>query len=119
MVVAQTTISKIDGEKGQLIYRGYDATELARKLSFEQVAYLLWFGKLPNQAELDNFSLALKSNRPMSKEAKTFLNGSTASMSPLAVLRTGSFAIRNVRKRQRTIKRNGNKSCRKVSRDIE
>jgi citrate synthase len=88
VVVAQTKISKIDGERGQLIYRGYDTTDLARKLSFEQVAYLLWFGKLPTHSELDNFSQGLKLERPLPKVATTFLQSSASSNSPLSVLRT-------------------------------
>jgi citrate synthase len=88
VVVAQTKISKIEGEKGHLINRGYDATDLARKLSFEQVAYLLWFGKLSTHSELDNFSQGLKLRRPLPKIAATFLQSFSSSNSPLSVLRT-------------------------------
>jgi citrate synthase len=88
VVVAQTRISKIDGEKGQLVFRGYDATELARKLSFEEVAYLLWFGNLPSKSELAALTKELKSKRALTKEANTFLKSSRASKSPLSVLRT-------------------------------
>ena len=86
--MARTKISKIDGEKGQLIFRGYDATELARKLSFEQVAYFLWFGKLPSTSELNDFSKDLEAERTLPKEATAFLKSSKASKSPLSVLRT-------------------------------
>lgn len=47
-----STICAIDGEKGELIYRGYPIQELADKASFEEVIYLLWNGELPNTAEL-------------------------------------------------------------------
>jgi citrate synthase len=93
VVVARTRISKIDGERGQLIFRGYDVTELARKLSFEQVAYFLWFGKLPSTSELNNFSKDLKSKRTLPKEATVFLKSSKGSKSPLSVLRTAASLL--------------------------
>ena len=56
VVAASTALSHVFGEEGKLIYRGYDIHELAGKASFEEVAYLLWIGHLPNQAELADFS---------------------------------------------------------------
>ncbi len=53
--VAETRISYVDGENGRLWYRGYAVDELARKASFEEVAYLLVYGKLPNKRELEEF----------------------------------------------------------------
>ncbi|AEM39170.1 Citrate (Si)-synthase [Pyrolobus fumarii 1A] len=53
--VAETRISYVDGEKGRLWYRGYAVDELARKATFEEVAYLLIHGKLPNREELEEF----------------------------------------------------------------
>src|ERR1041384_219171 len=53
VVAAATNIAEVDGEKGRLTLRGYDISELSGKVQFEEVAYLLWHGKLPNQAEFD------------------------------------------------------------------
>ena len=55
-----TEICQIDGMKGQLIYRGYDISELADKASFEEVIYLLWNGDLPNKEQLAAFQEELR-----------------------------------------------------------
>ena len=55
-----TEICQIDGQKGQLVYRGYDITELADKASFEEVIYLLWNDDLPNEQQLEAFKEELK-----------------------------------------------------------
>ena len=54
--VADTKISSIDGENGKLIYRGYDILDLVNHSTFEETAYLLIFGELPNSDELDDFT---------------------------------------------------------------
>lgn len=54
IVVAESSICYIDGQRGQLVYRGYDIDDLAENSSFEEVAYLLWNGDLPEKAELDD-----------------------------------------------------------------
>ena len=52
IVVAQTALSDVDGQQGRLTIRGYELEELAGRATFEEVAYLLWHGKLPNRGEL-------------------------------------------------------------------
>jgi len=65
-VVADTTeISSIDGEAGKLIYRGYSIHDLAQHSTFEEVCYLLWFGKLPTRAELEDIDARLKQARAL------------------------------------------------------
>ena len=60
-IVANTTrLSDVIGDKGQLIYAGYDINDLAGKVSYKEVVYLLWKGKLPNRRELDEFTHALR-----------------------------------------------------------
>jgi citrate synthase len=51
VIAADTTLSRVDGEKGELIYRGYDIMDLGEKACFEEVVYLLWNGDLPNRAQ--------------------------------------------------------------------
>ena len=51
VAAATTELSTIDGQKGELVYRGYNINELAGKASFEEVAYLLWNGELPTRAQ--------------------------------------------------------------------
>ena len=50
----RTRLSDVIGDKGQLIYCGYDINELAGKVSYEEVVYLLWHNQLPNRAELES-----------------------------------------------------------------
>ena len=63
IVAAQTAISLVDGANGRLVYRGYVIADLAEEMSFEEVAHLLWYGKLPTRAELDALTLELASSR--------------------------------------------------------
>src|SRR6056297_1966785 len=56
VVVAESDLSYIDGDAGELIYRGYAIEELARDASYEETLYLLWHGELPTESELAEFS---------------------------------------------------------------
>jgi citrate synthase len=88
VVATETKISHIDGEKGRLIYRGYDVKKLTEHDSFEEVAYLLWFGVLPTAKELANFNEELKSHRPLSSYLKNILDALPREMEMMSVLRT-------------------------------
>ncbi|HZH38658.1 MAG TPA: citrate/2-methylcitrate synthase, partial [Bacillales bacterium] len=61
--VADTKICSIDGENGKLIYRGYDILDLANHSTYEETAYLLLFGELPNTEELNEFNKKLTESR--------------------------------------------------------
>ena len=61
--VADTRISDIDGEKGRLIYRGYDILDLTKNSNFEETAYLLLRDRLPSKLELDDFKARLAGAR--------------------------------------------------------
>jgi citrate synthase len=65
VVAAETELCDLDGTNGRLAYRGYDIADLARKATFEEVAYLLWMGELPTRAELDRFLAELAAARPI------------------------------------------------------
>jgi citrate synthase len=56
IVVAQTKLSAINGETGELIYGGYDIDDLARNTTFEEVTYLLWNNRLPTESELNELA---------------------------------------------------------------
>ena len=79
-----------------LTYRGYDMVELAEKASFEEVAYLLLKGKLPNQAELDGYIAKLKTLRGLPQPLKTVLEQIPASAHPMDVMRTGCSMLGNL-----------------------
>ena len=63
--VADTKICSIDGENGKLIFRGYDILDLVNHSNFEETAFLLLYGELPDKNQLDNFSNKLKINRSL------------------------------------------------------
>lgn len=92
VIFTETKISKIDGAKGILVYRGYDATELAA-LPFERVAYLLLFGDLPDTSQLSDFSKQLRSNRTIPDRVVDFLKSAPTDADPLSVLRTATSMI--------------------------
>jgi citrate synthase len=60
-----TYSSFVDGQKGVLIYRGYDIRDLGANSTFEEVVYLLWNGELPTAHELDLFKAAIQSKRAL------------------------------------------------------
>jgi citrate synthase len=93
VVVAATAISHVFGNEGRLVYRGYDINQLAGKATFEEVCYLLWKGKLPNQAELDDLRAQMGAQRSLPDAALAALRGLPASADPMDALRTAASAI--------------------------
>ncbi len=87
IVAAESGICYIDGDAGILSYRGYNIHTLAEKATFEEVVYLLWNGRLPKQAELDELKAGLVANRAIPAEVAAFLK-STGKSLPMDVLRT-------------------------------
>lgn len=93
VVVAQTRNSTINGEKGELVYAGYDIDDLARNTTFEEVAYLLWNDRLPNRAELNEFRKQLAAERPLRDETLALLRSFPQGANSMAVLRTAVSAL--------------------------
>lgn len=93
VVVAQTHLSAINGEKGELIYVGYDIDDLARHTSFEEVTYLLWNLRLPNRQELDELHRALAAERRLAPELMELIRRFPADANAMAVLRTAVSAM--------------------------
>lgn len=88
-IVANTTrLSDVIGDKGQLIYCGYDINELAGKVTYEEVVYLLWNNKLPNRAELEACRQTLRSERELPKGVIDLIKNAPADASPMDVIRT-------------------------------
>ena len=63
VIALESKLSFIDGQNGELIYRGYDIRDLAENTTFEEVAHLLWKGRLPDQQELDDLNAELQRER--------------------------------------------------------
>jgi citrate synthase len=88
-IVANTTrLSDVIGDKGQLIYAGYDINELAGKVSYEEVVYLLWNNRLPTRAELDKCANQLRSQRELPAGLIDFIKAAPQNANPMDVIRT-------------------------------
>src|SRR5699024_2818458 len=89
VLVAESSLSYIDGDAGLLAYRGYDIKDLAREASYEEVLYLLWRGELPDRDALDEFADELAAERAIDESVITTLDGlAAADERPMAALRT-------------------------------
>jgi citrate synthase len=89
VVAAETAVSEVDGANGRLIYRGgYLIEDLVPVVSYEEVAYLLWNGELPNEKELDVLRQQMARARELSKPAKGTLASLDPATDPMDVLRT-------------------------------
>jgi citrate synthase len=88
VVVDTSSICYIDGNAGRLIYRGYDIHDLTSSLSFEEVAYLLWNGNLPNPTQLGELRDRLDHERSISSNLKSAIRNLPTSSNALDVLRT-------------------------------
>ena len=88
IVATTSSICWIDGDAGVLSYRGIDIHELASKSTFEETTYLLWYGKLPTQAELTTFKKDLAASRKLNSAIVELLKTVPTAASPMEVLRT-------------------------------
>jgi citrate synthase len=88
IVAAQTAISMVDGANGRLVYRGYVIADLAEEMSFEEVAYLLWYGNLPTRVELDGLTQELAAFRTLTQAANIALDALPTDTDPMDVLRS-------------------------------
>lgn len=92
-VVADSTSSLVDGENGRLIYEGYEIQALAENAMFEEVAYLLWRHKLPNQAELEALRAEIATGAALPPKIIDLMKLLPNDADPMAVLRTVVSAL--------------------------
>jgi 2-methylcitrate synthase len=88
-----TALCTVGRTGNDLHYRGYDILDLAEKTEFEEVAYLLVHGKLPNQAELTAYKAKLRALRGIPMDVQDILESIPASAHPMDVLRTACSAL--------------------------
>ena len=88
VVAAQSAIGDVNGIEGKLIYQGYDIHDLAEHSTFEEVVYLLWNGKLPSQAELDEHVARIRRNYEAPAEVIALMKQYPKESDPMDVLRT-------------------------------
>ena len=96
----ETALCTVGKTGAGLTYRGYDMAELAEKAQFEEVAYLLSKGKLPNKSELAAYVAKLKSLRSLPEALKTVLENIPKDAHPMDVMRTGCSMLGNLETEQ-------------------
>jgi citrate synthase len=93
VVAFSTTKSFIDGQAGELIYEGYNIDVLAENSSFEEVCFLLWNDRLPNQDELDDLTHKLQTRRGLPQVVIDYLHAVDRESNPMSVLRTATSML--------------------------
>ena len=96
VAAGNTALCTVGRTGNDLHYRGYDILDLATACEFEEVAYLLVHGKLPNTAELAGYKAKLKALRGLPAAVKTALEAVPASAHPMDVMRTGVSVLGTV-----------------------
>ncbi|WP_136708328.1 bifunctional 2-methylcitrate synthase/citrate synthase [Agromyces sp. H66] len=91
--VDYTAVSKVNPETNSLLYRGYPVQELAASVTFEEVAYLLWYGELPDDTQLAEFEDRERSLRGLDHEVKRIIDELPLSAHPMDVVRTAVSVI--------------------------
>jgi citrate synthase len=94
IVAAETALSDVDGERGELVIAGYPVGEIAPRATFEQTTWLLWHGQLPTASELDAFRADLAGRRAMPAAAGELLRAcASRGVDPMDALRMGAGTI--------------------------
>src|SRR6187401_2208603 len=88
VVAAETRRGEVKGAEGVLFYCGYDMNELAGKVSYEEVVYLLFHNLLPNRTELEGLTTALRAERELPQGVIDFLTTAPKSAKPIDIMRT-------------------------------
>ena len=91
--IADTRISNIDGERGKLIYRGYDILDLTENSTFEETAYLLLYDKLPNKHQLDEFTTKMTEARYIPKQMQKNMGNWRKDADPMDMLQAFVAAL--------------------------
>jgi citrate synthase len=93
VAVATSSISDVNGEKGELIYQGYNIHDLAKHSTFEEVIFLLWNKRLPNRAELSALEQSLRASYALPAELIDLMKQFPREADPIDVLRTAVSAL--------------------------
>ena len=93
VTACNSAICFIDGHKGRLLYRGYDVLDLAANSTFEEVAYLLWYGRLPGNTEFQAFLDGFTGSMTLPVETVMILRMFPKAATPMEVLRTAVSSL--------------------------
>ncbi len=96
VVAAKSEICFIDGTAGHLIYRGYGIEDLVENTTFEEVTFLLWENKLPNQSELNALKADIGKNMALPEHVVNVIKALPATTQPMDALRTAVSALSSV-----------------------
>ena len=88
VLVDETAVSKVMPETNSLTYRGYAVQDLSAHCRFEEVAYLIWFGELPSQSQLDAFVAKERGYRPLSDDLLASIRLYPKNSHPMDTLRS-------------------------------
>jgi citrate synthase len=91
--ITKSSICKVDGEKGKLYFRGYSIESLAKNSTYEEVCYLLLYGKLPTRSELDDFTYKLREERDLPKETLRLIKKLAEKTDPNDLTRTAISSL--------------------------
>lgn len=95
-VAGKTSLSTVGKSGSGLTYRGYDIKDLAKICQFEEVAYLILKGQLPNESQLTSYKAKLKGLRGLPQPLKDVLERIPANAHPMDVMRTGTSMLGNL-----------------------
>ena len=93
VIALESRICFIDGKGGRLLYQGYDIRDLAARSTFEEVAYLLWYGQLPSERQLADLRHRLAALRTLPPAVVEVLDRIPTESHPMDVLRTAVSAL--------------------------
>jgi citrate synthase len=93
ITVADTKISHIDGNKGKLIYRGFDVLDLTKNSNFEETSFLLLHDHLPNQKEFDEFKIKLRDSRQIPEQMQKNMKNWRKEAEPMDALQAFVAAL--------------------------
>jgi len=93
VVATSSALCMIDGSSGRLVYRGYEIGDLVEHATFEEVAYLLWEGQLPNRAELAELRNQIAATMPIPRHDMAILEALPPKTAPMDALRTAVSSL--------------------------
>lgn len=105
VAAASSSISDVNGEKGELIYQGYNIHDLVRFSTFEEVVFLLWNKRLPTVGELEKLKAELAENYELPAQVVELMRQFPREADPIDVLRTAVSALEFYDKNARNISR--------------
>src|SRR5205085_2854307 len=107
VVAASSSIGDVNGERGELIYQGYNIHDLAAHSTFEEIVFLLWHGRLPNQQELDELKHTIGASYEVAPQVFDMMRQFPRAAEPMDTLRTAISALAFYDEHARDISREG------------